>query len=102
MQISRDDLLSLCERAVVPVENWSNRDSSDAQRQLGECTALLKAGCKFKVFHGNGHSSDTLEVLVEYPGFNAFEYGADSANETETFYVPTPERLERNAGRDWY
>lgn len=46
---TREDLLALCERAFVPHDRWRNRDSSSAQRQLGEAYALLKAGCDFYV-----------------------------------------------------
>lgn len=42
--MNREELIALCERAVVPVEQWSDRDSADAQKQVGEALVLLRAG----------------------------------------------------------
>ena len=96
----REELLRLCKRGVVPQDKWSNRDSSAAQRQLGECRALLKAGCDFTVKTDGG----THWVTVTYRGFAYFEgdYDGPGVSDAEQFYVPTAERLARAAGRDWY
>jgi len=97
---NREDLLAICERAFVPEEKWSNRDSSAAQRQLGECYALLRAGCEFYV-----HEDDrqTLWVSVEFYGFDSFEWGLDEVpRESEQYYLPTAERLDARDGKDWY
>lgn len=95
--LTREDLLTLCERGFVPESAWRNRDSSAAQRQLGECYALLRAGCIFFI----KEETDTLWVDVEFLGFDAFEWG-DHARDHERFYVPTASRLARADGRDWY
>jgi hypothetical protein len=98
--LDRDVLLALCERGFVPQEHWYNRDTSAAQRQLGECYALLKAGCEFTV-----HTErDTHWVTVTYRGFDFFEgtYDGMGSLDDERFYVPTAERLDRSPGRDWY
>jgi hypothetical protein len=103
--MTREELIAHLEKSIVPQSKWRNRDSSDAQRQLGECLALIKAGCDFHLFCGNGrvhaNSTTTLEIEVDFHGFNYFEYGRGS-EETETFYAPTPESLAAVNGGDWY
>ena len=105
-EFTREELIDICERAVVPVKQWGNRDSASAHLQLGQCTVLLKAGCDFKAYRGNGRihkdNMDTIEVHVFFPGFEAFEYGREGIEEHESFYLPSPERLEKRAGMDWY
>lgn len=70
--MNREELIALCERAVVPVEQWSDRDSADAQKQVGEALVLLRAGVEFTL---QERTKDTLWVRCYYPGFTAFEYG---------------------------
>ena len=100
----RATLIDLCTRGVVPVEHWSNRDSANAQRKLGEARALLSAGCDFEFTNSPEQTTNTIWIRIEFPGFNAFEY--DPANkdewEDELFYIPTPERLDIADGKDWY
>jgi hypothetical protein len=99
---TRDDLIALCVRGSVPQEQWCNRDSASAQRQLGECLALLAAGCDFSVSPTIGGSPDngrTWWVTVYFHGFNYFEVGEESS---EDFFVPSAERLADAAGMDWY
>jgi hypothetical protein len=100
----REQLIALCERAVVPVENWRNRDSSDAQKQVGEALMLLRAGAEYVEATSPEQADDTIWIYIYYPGFTAFEYGsADRANwERELFYIPTAARLDRANGKDWY
>lgn len=97
---TRDELIRLCERGVVPQDRWSNRDTSGAQRQLGECLALLKAGCDFGVDHETKHGAHWVTVI--FRGFDYFEYGHDGTEEHDRFYVPTAESLDRANGGDWY
>jgi hypothetical protein len=98
---TREDLIDLCERGVVPHDRWHNRDSSGAQRQLGECLALLRAGCEFEVARTPESTGSTWWIEVWFRGFDAFEYG-ERHESNETFYVPTKERLEGVNGGDWY
>lgn len=99
-QHSREDLLAICERAFTPEAKWRNRDSSAAHRQLGECYALLRAGCPFYV-HQDDHQ--TLWVHVEFYGFESFEWGRDEVpRESERYYLPTKARLDARDGDDWY
>lgn len=107
MNITREELIALCDDGVVPVDKWSNRDSASAQKQLGEARALLAAGCDFDVIDDRGRlkSDDrTLWVEIIYPGFQAFEWGhSERAHwDDDTYYLPTRQRLDDNAGRDWY
>lgn len=108
---TREELVAICERAVVPVEKWRNRDSASAQNGVGQAWVLLKAGCEFHIHpnppagqHGCFTDADTIWLDLEFPGFSAFEYGRSDHHywEDETVYLPTPERLERSAGNDWY
>lgn len=98
---TRDDLIAICERSFVPEAEWRDRDTSAAQRQLGECHALLKAGCDFVIRRDMGGSPNmTIWLAIEFKGFGYFDYGGTT--EDETYYLPTTERLEQVAGRDWY
>ena len=95
---TREELIKLCKRGVVPVDLWSNRDSSAAQRQLGEACALLAAGCEFHVEPEPKH--DSWWVTVIFPGFGYFDYGG--SEDDERYYIPTRERLTKRKGKDWY
>lgn len=98
----RAALLALCERGFVPQEQWRNRDSSAAQRQLGEAYALLRAGCDFFVDRQTKHGAHW--VVIEFRGFDYFEgdYDGRGPLDNERFYIPTAERLDANDGGDWY
>lgn len=100
---SREELVALCERAIVPESKWGNRDSAAAHRQLGEALALLRAGCDFMVRPSSNYHADKIwQVSVFYRGFDFFEYGDDRYLKQDSFYVPTAERLDQVAGDDWY
>ena len=90
----------------MPERHWRNRDSSGAQKQVGELWAMLRADCTFKICVDNGFKGDPcvtdaeniwLEVKVK--GFDYFEEGVISE---ETFYLPTGARLAATVGKDWY
>lgn len=111
--VTREELVALCERAVVPEEKWLDRDSAEAQRQVGACWAQLKAGCRFDVHQVEGAEydmntdEDTVWLTVRAKGFQyveAFEPGDDPLDylDDESYYLPTPALLERAAGGDWY
>ena len=97
----RKELISICEKAIIDQKLWGNRDSSTAQRQVGECWALLKAGCNYEILtKGNLKTNDkTIWVKITFNGFDFFEGGKV---ETEIFYLPTNTRLNKTNGRDWY
>lgn len=106
----RADLLAICERASVPQADWSNRDSYQCQFQMGECWALLKAGCDFVVHGPDGDpaSDDKTIWLTTYgEGFafhEGYERGDNRADylDDELHYLPTAARLDALAGKDWY
>ena len=101
--LDRADLITLCADGILPPDRWTNRESSWAQRQLGECRALLVAGCDFEVQLGDSkrdrRDAYMYSVHIRFPGFNTFEHG--HANESKTYYVPTRARLNVVAGGDW-
>lgn len=47
LTFTRDELISLCESAVVPYQNWNNRDSYASQVNLQEIYGMLHTGCDF-------------------------------------------------------
>lgn len=112
MDYSRDELVAICERAVVAVDKWQNRDSASAQDGVGRAWVLLKAGCDFTIRpvqpagtkSGCFTDASTIWIDIDWPGFQAFEYGRTDRHywEDDTFYLPTPERLDRSNGEDWY
>ncbi|MBB3752515.1 hypothetical protein FHT44_005027 [Mycolicibacterium sp. BK634] len=102
-EISRETLIELCRDGVVPQKNWYNRDSARAQRQLGEALALLSAGCHYEILHdpdGLNTNDQTIWIMIECEGFAYHDWGGDL--DRETYYIPTRERLNDNAGGDWY
>jgi hypothetical protein len=102
-EYTREDLVAICERGFVPEDSWTDRDSSDAQRQLGQCYALLRAGCEFEVLQGKYDlktDEHTIWVELTFKGFGYFDYDGDLSR--ETFYLPTVARLDARAGKDWY
>jgi hypothetical protein len=102
--MSTETLIALCERAVVPVGEWHDRDSASAQRQVGEALALLRAGAKWQESTDPKSNDRTIWIRIQFPGFNAFEEGHDDENTwaDELFYIPTAQRLDDTNGRDWY
>jgi len=97
VELSREELVSICERAIVPQSEWENRDSPEAQQQVGQCWALLRAGCPFSV--NQDDKMGTYWVTITHPVHDTFEHDPELREES-TFYLPQPERIED--GVDWY
>lgn len=100
---SRDELIGICDQAIVPQKLWHNRDSCAAQQQVGRCRALLLAGCEFYIRkYGDRCVTDDRLIWVEInsKGFEHFDSGGDL--NCETFYLPTLKAIEESKGRDWY
>ena len=97
---TREELIALCERGVVPVSQWFNRDSAGAQIQLGKALALLRAGAEFYTAGDPADTDQTIWISITYPGFAHFDW--DGEWEHDTFYIPTDARLRDRAGKDWY
>lgn len=100
---TREALIELCDRGLVPQEHWYNRDSAKSQRQLGEARQLLLAGCAFELSDDPRSDVDTWWVTIYSEGFNYHELGAeDGGLDVDLFYLPTAQRIERNLNGDWY
>lgn len=101
---NRKWLIHLCEKAIVNHENWANRDSANAQAQVGRLWAYLSAGLPFRILtkqncqNGLYVTNDRIIwIEVEVPGFAYFEGGEKDA---DTFYLPKPQQIV--PGHDWY
>lgn len=114
-EYTREELIAICEQAIVQQDDWCDRDSQSAQVGVGKCWALLKAGCEFQVTYDHNKrlfsacvtDDKTIWLRTWSKGFNYFEYGEDDGGpfenmEEDHFYLPTPKRLAERAGRDWY
>lgn len=107
---TREELIQLCVDGIVRENDWRNRDSGTAHLQLGQCWALLSAGCDFTVNTTDRDEGNTWWIDVYYCGFDCHEYGPDDGvssvrgdgKQHERFYLPTRARIERNTGKDWY
>lgn len=103
---SREELIAICERAIVPMSKWANRDSPGAQEGIGRTWQLLKAGVDFCIETSGICATDKNTIWLEFDGilsFNSFEYGRGEDYETGyRAYLPTPARLDSREGRDWY
>jgi len=102
MTYTREKLIEICGKSIVPQNQWFNRDSAGAQRQVGELFVLLQAGCDFEILTDGLCATDehTIWVEVEYKGFSYFDYGTSPSK--DTFYLPTEKRLQDRVGTDWY
>lgn len=108
----RAELISICEAASVPQNHWYDRDSEGAQRQVGECLMLLRAGCDFCIHTKANHprsqkkgeppftNSKTIWITVWSEGFAFHDWGGDRND--HLFYLPTRKRLAAVEGTDWY
>jgi hypothetical protein len=94
MQYTRQDLITICERAIVPLAKWSNRDTPQSQKDVGKVWALLKAGCPFTIIREEdspGVVTDETIIWLEI-----------RSPHTEIYYLPTLAKIERSSGEDWY
>ncbi len=102
VEYTREHLISILERAIVPQKDWHDRDSYSAQCQAGEALQLLKAGCEFWLNpNANMQTTDrTIWIGIKAQGFAYHDYGGDE--DEETYYLPTEAHLKEAAGGDWY
>lgn len=98
---TREELITLCELALVSQDKWHDRDSERSQAHIGKCWALLKAGCEFRPSTEAPCITDEKTIWIEVisKGFDYFEVGNLKKN---TFYLPTLKRLQQCKGGDWY
>lgn len=100
---TREDLLKICEQAFVPEDKWHDRDGEHSQCKLGECYALLKAGCDFEVIYEDdlcATNDHTIWLYVYSKGFSWFDWGGEL--EKHHYYLPTQKILDEANGGDWY
>ena len=115
----RNEMIALCDQAVVPVDKWMDRDSCKAHQQIGQLRMLLKAGCNFEIMTKYTEkdsqmpemctSKNTIWVRVFGPDFKWVEmHGIDDVpedynkHEIDTFYLPTYSKVKAADGEDWY
>lgn len=105
---TREELIAICERSVVPLDKWSDRDTPHSHEKLGLCWVMLKAGCPFHVHPAKNPreacytDERTIWLSIAWPGFNDIEMSTGFNSCDEQFYLPTPSRLDECKNRDWY
>lgn len=101
---TRDDLIAICEHAIVSHDKWGDRDTCSAQEGIGKAWAFLRAGCDFTVItEGDDYcvtDDRTIWIEITHDDFGVIDY--DGPQAVDTFYLPTAARLVQAAGRDWY
>ena len=110
LNYTREELIEICEKAIVQETDWNDRDTEASQCKVGECWALLKAGCDFEVMYDDGMCSTdetTIWLYVYSEGFRYFEYASGEEDDNEYkekhhYYLPTLKCLEEANGKDWY
>lgn len=111
MEYTREKLIEICERAIVHIDAWGDRDTDESQKCVGVCWAYLKSGCEFEVLIKSEHGIDfcvtddrTIWLKFYIKDFNWFEMcnEGDLLNESELYYLPTEQRLNRFRNEDWY
>lgn len=109
VELTRDTLISICEKSIVDVTKWESRDCSMSQELIGKLWALLKANCQFEILFEDGlcTNEETIWIRVWWPKFIHFDgVDFDLNNKedlhSENFYLPTIFRLAQVNGSDWY
>lgn len=111
MECTREQLIKICEKAFVEQKKWINRDSASSQIQLGQCYALLKAGCEYEIQYtkdGKGCSTNdrTIWLQLYVYDFDWFENGESNDKRGNTkdyhYYLPTEKCLKESSKMDWY
>lgn len=111
---TREELITICESAVVPQEKWHDRGSRSAQLGVGKALALLKCGCEFEILtsnYGGGRrykNQSDIRIIIwvndslwfGLPSEDPRLHGEEVSH--MLFTIPTPEKLERCSGGDWY
>ena len=122
-----EDLIKICEDAVVPYNKWHDRDSYSAQMNIQDIYKRLKAGIEYTI--SNDHSFNSIQIDFKKPTetqveemknhylnidsledyrkeygyddemFNAYP---DDVHSYSSGYLPTREKLNEVNGDDWY
>lgn len=111
---TREELIAICQRAVVPVKDWRHLQAAEVHEKHGLCWVLLTAGCEFTVQpaapEGTRRSCATdaqyIWVFIAWPDVSDLRLGtrpkAPAGSNCAAFRLPTPARLDEAAGKDWY
>jgi hypothetical protein len=97
---TREKIIELCDKGIVPLDKWSNRDTPSAQSGIGLIRTYLIAGCDFKLdnaedeFDPSWIGAPSIELL--------FEFSAEEFGDCECGYFPSEKCLEVVNGNDWY
>ena len=98
---TRKRLITLCERGIVQVDKWMDRDTPATQEQLGICWAYLNAGCDFRITS----EEECIYLTIFHPTFRTIEsQHPEEPEELEfsDFYIPTEQKIKQCKGQDWY
>jgi len=126
---TKEELISLCERAVVPCEEWQDRDSAIAQSNVYDIYERLVCDIPYtlrveestiwidfekpdeeglKRLH-SPHMVLNIESVEDYrekvdPEYEdeMFEPYPISYEEQDSGYLPTEKRLSEGNSEDWY
>lgn len=89
INMTRNELIEICDAALVPKEKWRHEKASpNVQMKIGGLRSLLLAGCNFEV-DKLGKSYLDVKVGVNGSGMN---WG---------FRIPSQELLSQTKGKDW-
>lgn len=69
MNYTREQLINICERAVVPHEKWGDRDSYISQKNIQSIYKGLTAGLDFKIITKEDdpeYHSDEQTILIKF------------------------------------
>lgn len=99
---TREQLIDICERAIVPQDKWSDRDSASAHEKVGISYVYLKAGVEFDIVDEDEilqPDEFTIWIKFKVKGFNYTEMGE---YDVATCYIPSEKALDKAKGEDWY
>lgn len=65
---TRDELIDICTKSVVPASKWNDRDSYSAQVNITDIYSLLKAGCEY------GYSISDRVINIEFRNITRSQY----------------------------
>lgn len=126
LEITREELIEICEASIVPYTEWNNRDSYVSQLNVNQCYGLLMANAEYEVKfdyknilvnfinltpdiinESNNYNLNYDDVYLykeENPDSEMFEYYdyVDIDQTEKSCYLPTRKRLEETEGSDWY
>lgn len=106
-EYTREYLIDICEKAIVPVNKWGDRDTPRSMANVGITYVYLKAGCEFRILTkeiGRREpitDDSTICLEIKSPTFRSIEYG-NREGEWDHYYLPTNKRLQEAKGNDWY